>query len=167
MPITLTVEDGSGVANANSFATLAQARDFAVMRGVTLSNDDEVLKVLLIKATDWLKSKSYLGEKTYAGQSYLPWPRSGLMLDGEEFPENSVPLDIVNAAAQLCIEQANGITLDESQSGALVKKETVGPLSTEYVGSNRAATPRMPKVDALLEGWIVHGSGRGLRTVRV
>ena len=50
MAITITVEDGSNVANANSFVTIAEARSYAVERGVTLSATDDDVAVQIIKA---------------------------------------------------------------------------------------------------------------------
>ncbi len=163
----LTIETGSGVTGANSFATLAQAREFALLRGVSLTADDDTLTAYLVKANDYLKSLSYLGTKTYPGQGYLPWPRTGLVLDDEDFPEDAIPTDIVSAACQLCIEQHNGVDLSPTASGPGIKRDKTGPLETEYVHSSRATTPRMPLVDALLQGWVAQRAGIRLSTLRV
>ena len=155
----LIVENGTGVPDANSFATLEQARSFATDRGVTLPADG-TLTAYLVKATDYLKSLSYQGTKKHAGEEYLPWPRTGLTLDDEDFADTVIPRDILNAACQLCIEQFNGVELAPTATGAAVKREKVGPLETEYAGSSRPTAPRMPLVDAYLAGWVV---ARGMR----
>jgi hypothetical protein len=165
MALALLVEDGTGVAGANSFATLAQARDYAALRGVNLSAVDSVVTAFLVKATDWLKPKSYLGTKTNAGETYLPWPRSDIVVDDEDFDEDTVPTGIVEVTCQLCIEQHNGVTLSPSAKGAGIKREKIGPMDTEYATSSRATTPRMPIVEDMLNPWLA--SRGGLRTLRV
>lgn len=163
MALALTVETGAGVEGANSFATLAQARDFALLRGVVLSATDSVLTAYLVKATDWLKQKSYLGTKTNAGEAYLPWPRSGLIVDEEVFDEDTVPSAIVEATCQLCIEQQNGAILFPALVDPEVKREKIGPIDTEYVTGR--TSPRMPAVDAILAPWIVQRGGLSTRRI--
>ena len=76
MAITITIEDGSNVANANSFVTLVEARSYAEARGVALPVADDSLAVMLIKACDYLEAQAnrYQGEIANEGQS-LQWPR--------------------------------------------------------------------------------------------
>ena len=50
--MALVIEDGSRVAGANSYVTLAEARAFASARGVTLSAVDATLEPFVIKAFD-------------------------------------------------------------------------------------------------------------------
>lgn len=167
MPIALSVETGAGVAGANSFATVVQARDFATVRGVTLSADDDVVTAFLVIATDYLKTLQYQGTKYRAGESYLPWPRDGLLVDEVAYPINLVPSDIVAATCQLVIEQHNGIVLRGSASTAGIKREKVGPLETEYSSSHIGRSiARMPIVEAYLSPWLARASF-GLRTRRI
>ncbi|WBF76993.1 hypothetical protein PSV3_00292 [Septimatrevirus PSV34] len=52
MAITIVVEDGSGVTNANSYVSVADARIYASNRGVELPLDDDELAAMLIRSTD-------------------------------------------------------------------------------------------------------------------
>jgi len=164
----LIVEDGSGVIGANSLASIAQARDFASLRNVTLPGD-AALTAFLVKGTDYVKTFSYLGTKTYAGVSYLPWPRTGLTIDDEAFDGDAIPPDIVSAVCQLCIEQKNGVVLFGTSTGPAIRRDKVGPLETEYAvsnGSGNAAKASMPAVDAYLKPYLA-GGGFSLRTRRI
>lgn len=168
----LVIEDGSGVANANSYGNLADARSYAADRGVTLSTDDPTLTAQLILACDFLESFAdrYVGSPVSFTQS-LSWPRQGVMYDCDTaFPSNEIPPQLISAQYQLCIEQFNGIdlqpTTDYSQGGYVTEEKT-DVLITKYsekIGTTQA--PLMPKVMALLKT-LLNSTGGTLRTVRV
>lgn len=157
----LLVEVGTGVSGANSLATLTQARDFATLRGVTLpvtgTVGDAALTAFLVKGTDYLKTFSYLGTKTYPGQGYLPWPRTNLTIDDEALAVDAIPNDIVSALCQLCIEQQAGVVLNATSTGAGIKSEKTGPLETVYStpnGAGNASKASMPIVAAYLKPYV-------------
>lgn len=166
--MALVVEDGSGVAGANSYATLAQAHAYAADRGVTLG-DDAAITAQLINATDYLESFDYIGSPVSFTQS-LSWPRINVIFDPDNpFPSNEIPPQLVAANCQLVIEQANGIVIQPSvdhASGGFITQEKVDVLEVRY--SERIGTtsqPLMPKVATLLRTLIV--TQLALRTVRI
>lgn len=156
--MALTVEDGSGVPNANSYGTIAGARAYAVDRGIALSATDSVVSSQLIIGTDFLESFAdrYVGRPTSFTQS-LSWPRKCVNFDPDNlFPSNQIPVSLVQALYQAVIEQSNGIdlqpTVDHTQGGFIIQ-EKVDVLETRY--SERIGTtsdPLLPKVMALLSG---------------
>jgi hypothetical protein len=80
--MTLIVEDGTLVANADSFVTVAEFKTFAASRGVTASAeaDDDQVEVALRKAAQYMQQKFRLmwrGSMVEATQS-LSWPRRGV-----------------------------------------------------------------------------------------
>lgn len=170
MPITLVIEDGSGVTGANTYGDVAGARSYATDRGIVLNADDEIVKSQLIKAMDYLEGLDYLGKEVSYFQA-LSWPRSGLQFDPDTpFPSNEIPPNLIKAEYQLVVEQTNGVdiepTLNTSGGAGYVLEERVDVIDTKY--SERIGTtgePIMPKVDALLRGIILPTPA--LRTVRV
>lgn len=165
--MAIIVEDGSNVANANSFVTRAEAIAYALLRGITLAND-ATTDVLLIKAMDYLESKRtyYVGKFTYDFQ-LLSWPRSGVYIDGLAFPEDEIPQQLKNAQMQLAIYASKGIDLLPSVSDKFVVQESIGPISTTYSEKvNVGSAPIMPLVDAMLAQLIEFG-GVILQVVRV
>ena len=153
--MALVIEDGTGVEGANSYITLAEARAYALERGVTLTADDAVLEAHLILAMDYLESlrDKYQGSKTLSTNS-LQWPRYPVYIDGTLIGSNVIPQELKDAEAQLAIEQHNGIVISPSvaEKVGAVKKEKVGPLETEYFAGTGSSTgqPVMTKVDELL-----------------
>ncbi len=164
----LIIEDGSIVPDANSYATVIYARNYALERGLDLPEDDNAVAKLLILAMDYIEAKrdDYQGVKTSYTQE-LQWPRDGVYLDGVEIPTDYIPKELKKAQVQLAIESYEGFELLPSSSGHLVTEEQVGPLKTKYsekVGSN--LSPVMLAVDALLKP-LMKSYTTTMRTVRI
>lgn len=158
--MALLIEDGSGVENAASYATVSEARLYASARGITLSVVDADVEVLLTKALDYVESfrDRFKGDKLN-GTGYLQWPRLNVDLDGFAVESDEIPLELVNAQIQAAIEY---LTVDPlgTVSTAAVRREKVGPLEVEYaVASGDLAFVNMPKVDALLTPLLSVGGG--------
>jgi len=160
--MTLTVEDGSIVADANSYATLVEARAYAESRGVQLSAYDDVLEQELLRAMDYLESLRgrYHSYKTDSAQS-LQWPRSKAYIDGFMIDSDSVPKELKHAQIELAMAIEDGYDpLPVRSSDAFVVREKVGPIETTY--SEKIATsgrPVLRKVDALLAPLLKGGFG--------
>lgn len=168
--MALIVEDGSNVANANSYAELAYIKAYAQLRGITLAAD-AVIENQVALAMDYLESKrnNYQGLKTYPDQS-LQFPRNYLVIDSNEFPNNAIPKELKNALSQLVIEIENGISILPTINEAPIKRETVGPITTEYaVNPGTGLEPIIFSVEALLQPLFKNStsSGFGVKFMRV
>lgn len=166
--MALIVEDGTGVANANTYGTLVGARAYASDRGVTLSVDDAIVSSQLILAMDYLEGQDYVGRPVSFTQA-LSWPRSQVQFDPDNpFPDNEIPPQLISAEYQLVIEQFNGIELEPSvdhEEGFIIE-DKVDVLLTKF--SEKVGTTSQPiltKVDALLRSIILHIPM--LRSVRI
>jgi hypothetical protein len=151
--MALIVEDGTGVAGANSYGDVADARSYASDRGIALGTY-VVVSQQLILATDYLESLSYVGVPVLNTQS-LSWPRNQVQYDPDTpFPNNAIPIALVFAQFELVIAQAAGLVLQPSvsyASGGFVIEEKVDVISTRYsehIGTT--SQPILPKVRALL-----------------
>lgn len=153
--MALVVEDGTGVANANTYVDATDARAYALARGVVLSAVDAAVEVQLTLAMDYLEDLDYIGAQVSNTQA-LSWPRKNILIDPDTpFPSNEIPSNLIAAECQLVVEQASGINLQPSYNltggaGAILE-ERVDVLDTKYsekIGTT--AEPVMPKVIALL-----------------
>lgn len=161
--MALIIEDGSLLAGANSFVSVAEVRAYASARASILSDDDADVEVNAIKATDYIKSLShrFKGQEIEAAQA-LPFPRLYIVVNGFDIPSDSVPQNIKDACCQLAIESAAGVVLMPTTSGQITTKEKVGPLETIY--SDRSApdgTQLFAAVTALLRPFMIGGGGLG------
>lgn len=177
MAITLTVEDGSIVADANTYVNVADAKTYASYRGVDFGTDDDATAVKLIQAMDYLLqyADDWKGAVVSADQA-LAWPRQNVELDGPSgpyyFATDDIPQNLIDAQVQLAMAVQAGVELmPTGVPGVSIKKEKIGPIETEYatpkeMGATAWATLSLPVVDALLAP-LFEADSFSLRTVRV
>ena len=145
--MTIIVEDGSNVANANSYVSLTDLRSYALARGVTLSAVDATLESQVFKAMDYIESfrSRFQGVKSYQSPTYvspqlLQFPRSefkdsqlGIYIDCNRIDFDVIPTELINIECQCVMAINAGVNFANfTQSQQFVIKEKIGPLETEY-----------------------------------
>ena len=166
--MALVIEDGSGVAGANSYIDVATARAFASARGLSLPVADADVEVLLIKAMDFIESfrAEFQGLKTLA-ENPLQWPRTGATLDGYGLTDDTIPTILASAQAQLAAD-GNLQDLMPTGSGREVVMEKVDVVAVQYADSGNAnPQPVFTKAEALLKPLLKSGLFGSLRSLRV
>ena len=145
--MSLIPEDGTIVVDANTFATLQECKDFAALRGLTLPADAEV-EALLVLAADYLSAleEEFQGSRVDAAQE-LPWPRSGVIIYGEDVAEDSIPKILKQAQCQLAFDASEN-DLQATGSGRVILEEGVGPLRTKF-DTDGASNPQVNPTAAL------------------
>lgn len=162
MAITLIPEDGTVVTNANTYASLVYARDFAEQMGLTLPATDEAAKSALLQAMPYIESQPYQGQRANPLQA-LSWPRKLVSADGVDVASNVVPAAILKAQVQAAADITAGVELFASSvSGQLITKEKVGPIETEYSDeylANWNGAPEFPAIDVYLKPYLIYIGG--------
>lgn len=176
--MTLIVENGSGVANANSYASVAQADARLLVRGNADWDalDTDAKEMALILATDYMTSKYRLrwsGYRALLSQS-LDWPRfqvpivdaPGIYAPFPAFyPINTVPTEVVNATIDLALRSSQGTVLQPDLDQP-VQRETVGPITTVYFPGARMEV-LYSAIDGILAPFLVDtGSGNQIALSR-
>lgn len=145
MAATFVVEDGSIVAGANAYISLADANQYhenygnpAAWSGATDADKEAAIR----QATQFLDMEFgpfFKGTRADTEQALL-WPRTNVYaVDGFWYPHDEIPQRLKDATAYLALRVIGGDTLapDQTDPGD-IKKETykVGPIteSKEYVG---------------------------------
>lgn len=166
--MALIVEDGSGVAAANSYVSVAEARAWVGVRGLALPSGDSAVEQLLLKAMDLVESyrSQFSGAKSSASNP-LQWPRTGASLDGVELESDVIPAELKSALIQLAYE-AQSTELQPTGSGREVVREKIDVIETEYAkrGSGSIA-PQFNKALAFLQPLLRSSGAFGVRVVRV
>lgn len=139
--MSLIVETGSGIAGAESYASVAQASAYHAGRGLTAWDDVADKEAALRKATDYMLQNYRLGWKGYRvnPEQALDWPRYECYIPGYRLgrqsgdylvPSNVVPNEVRNA----CIELALKVTIEELNPDLTqqVLNSKVGSISITY-----------------------------------
>lgn len=156
--MTLVVEDGTGIAGANSYLSVAELRAFAVDRGLILPAQDSDVATLLVKATDYLELKSYIGVRASDSQG-LSWPRTETV-----YP--TIPAKLKTAQCLLSFEAQNGDLSAAVRPNPYVQTK-IDVVYIKYASTSDVASGlRFYAVDSLLDGLLSVSGGRPLVTVR-
>lgn len=131
--MALIIEDGSIVANADSYVTTAEITAYANKRGFTVPASESDLEKIAILAIDYMQSKKYIGNLVEAGQA-LAFPRREI----EDLADDVIPQAIKNAQIELAIA-AHTNDLLMSEPTATVQSESTGTTSTTYLGGLSSA----------------------------
>lgn len=158
--VTLIVEDGTIVADANSFVTEENIVAYALARGVILPFTTDAEKDAVatdgILAMDYLRVLPWKGEVVEVTQT-TPWPRKNLTTP--VWPEDQIPPAVVEAQYQLSLLAYGGTVLIPSYTGiGYIVKEKIGPIETIYsekVGVSTDGLPLFPGISMLLEPWLL------------
>lgn len=150
---TLIIEDGSIVANANSYVTVQELTDFAADRGVDTFTGDE--SELLIQAMDYLENQDYKGLKKTQDQP-LQWPRVNVVIDSFYFPSDEIPVELKYAQMQIAMSTDAGNDPNQVIERKVTKNK-VDVIEQEYA-DNAPANAIDPKVNMWLRKLVVGGS---------
>lgn len=119
--MAIIVEDGTGLSNSNSYATIAESNTFLALNvnaGAYWEDLDEDIKTqVLIMATAYLDQLVYwYGQKTVPA-SALRWPRENVKdLDGILIGENVIPQNLKRATVDLAYSLSKEDRFAESDS---------------------------------------------------
>lgn len=162
--MTLIVETGQGVADANSYIELTYADTYHSVRGNAdwAAASEAARTAALIRATEGIDAKyaeQWLGVKAKSGQS-LAWPRAKVIdttqpivtSEGESIAVDSIPKALKQATAEVALIELTTRFVQRTVSrDNLVKREKVDVIETEYFAGAPSVT-LYPHVDALLKG---------------
>ena len=162
----LTHEPGSGLPDAESYASVAAADAYHAARrtavawaALTTGAKESALR----EATDHMLQEyrgRWKGQRVSSTQS-LDWPRAWVVVEQFGLPSDAVPAEVVKACCELAAKASAG-PLKPDQGAQVLSKE-VGPLKTVYAHGARQGT-RFAAVDDLLRP-LLAGSG-SMRLVR-
>lgn len=138
MTSLLIVEDGTGVENADSYATAADtttywtARPTASLSNAWVTADDANKDSALRMATDYLDFYyDWMGYQVSGTQS-LKWPRNGVY-DALRNPYTGViPPALKRACMELAARALAGDLLADSSQEDSVVSEKIGPIETTF-----------------------------------
>jgi len=160
--MALIVEDGSNVAGAESYQTVAAATTYHSNRGnaawAALSTAE--MEEALRKGTDYMR-QAYRGMwkgLRFKSSQALDWPRANVGIEDEPYGNlvatNVVPQEVKDACALYALKASAAELAPDL--GQIVISEAVGPLSVTYSASSPQHT-RFRAIDMLLRPYLTGG----------
>lgn len=154
--MTLIVEDGTGRADADALISLAAADAYhtALGRSDWVAGEEGAREAAIRRATAYLsRGYGWAGVRTRGRLQALAWPRSNVV-DAERvgIRSDEIPIEVRDACAELARQElASPGSLDPvvTPSDGLVKREQVGPISTEYDLPSTGVEARRPALLAV------------------
>ena len=135
--MALIIEDGSIVANANSYTTDSELIAYASARGVTIPVLEADRDILQIKAVDFINSNEsdMQGIRTDSTQ-VLSFPRVGVYANDYYVESDVIPLTLKNAQLEAAIV-AYTQTLITRETTQNIQKEKVDALEVSYFANGK------------------------------
>jgi len=157
--MALTVEDGSIVAGANTYASESDLTAYAALKGVTIAGDNSEL---LFRAAVYVESLNFIGQKLTKLQK-MQWPRSGVYIDGFAIATDEIPELLINLQMEAALSVDEGFD-PMSTVTQTVKREKVDVIEVEYMDGS-SASPRLTSVYAMANKLIGRSVGGSNFTV--
>lgn len=172
--MALIVEDGSGLSNAESFISVADADTYFTNRGNAswdaISTEAEK-EVALRKATDYMEQtyrSRWVGVRVSATQA-LSWPRLDVEVDGFPVDGDVVPVEVERACAELALRAHSAALLaDVDKTTPQVIREKLDVMEVQY--SDNSSAPgyiQYSAVDRMLAPYLPEGSGRSIKSIEL
>jgi len=148
---TLIVEDGSIVANANTYIDVAFVDTYATDHGNTTwgagTADEKTASIL--NSMIYVEDKPFKGYPTTGDQS-LVWPRYDVDLYGWPVLSDEIPARLKAAQAEASMRAISGELSPDLKRGGAVKRRKVDVIETEYF-DGASATTTYQVIDQLLK----------------
>lgn len=168
--MAIVLEDGTGLANSNSYGSFAGYVAYWLEVGVVVAEAQAVIEAGLVKATRYLGLRfRWKGSRLLPETQALDWPRCGVYtLDGvyiEGLPVELVRATYEYARRSLSSELVPDPTVDASGVTVVGKREKVGPIETEvsFSGSSSSTFRPWPAADRLVRHLVYPEGGRVYR----
>jgi hypothetical protein len=163
--MAFVVEDGTGIPAATSYGDSLEADDYFPTNATWNAASADAKEDALVQATTYIDGAyRFKGVKLTAAQG-LQFPRSGAIdWSGNEIV--GIPRRLKQATFEMAVRALAGRPLQpDTERGGQIKRETVGPITTEYADGAPPGNS-YPAVDLLLREFL-HGDSGNERMVSV
>lgn len=162
--MALIIEDGSIVAESNSYVSVDDLMDYLELRGLSLSDESKATS-LIIKAMDYVESKDYLGSRASDNQA-LKFPRKGITLDGVEVDDSTIPALVKKAVCQLAYDADSQDLLSTSDGKVVIRERVEGAVDVSYDGNLSSNQAIFAQAESFLSKFYSFGSTGMLKVYR-
>jgi hypothetical protein len=168
--MALVIEDGTLVANADSWVTRADYITYAAARGITIT-DDATADVQLLKAGEFINQHedNLKGDLVDRDQS-MSFPRYNLTIDGWWWTGEEIPRQVILCQLAYALDINAGVDIynPPQNPNLATKKEKVDVIEVEYAVSENTGQKlsRTSTGDALLHALLENSGLNSISLVR-
>lgn len=165
--MALIVENGTGLSDAESYASVSDADDYFAKRGntawtaLTLAEKEHSLRKAALNYMLPVFYGRWKGQRMSATQR-MDFPRIGVIKDTHPVLSDEIPDELKWANAELAVRASQGELISDEERTVLSEK--VGSLQVTY-SEHGSKKKQYPGVVALLRPLLGH-SGKDIRLVR-
>lgn len=142
--MTLIIETGQGLPNAESYASAEDLVMYAVKFGTVIPAGVPEQEALLRRAALAMDGMTWKGRKTSSEQG-LSWPRREVLLDQEIKPNNYLPARIQYGQMALAAEiHQDDIDPVDKRKGAVTLERVEGAVTREYAKISTTSNRLLP-----------------------
>ena len=134
--MTLIVENGTVVTNADSYVSVTDYTTWAAARAIEY--DASAVEAQILRAMDYIETLRFIGQKSTKGQA-LQFPRVGVVIDGYELAYNEIPTQLKRAVYESVKAESEGA----SQLANIERRtlsEKVGEIAVQYAENSDSTT---------------------------
>jgi len=150
--MALVIETGAGLANSESYASVAELKAYAISIGASIPTAEKDCEVLLRKAMLALRrGDEYIGERFSRDQAH-DFPRVCVTVGGFTYPATTIPAMLKEAQMLFAIAANNSDLLpvvEANAKGAIIER-TVDVITTKYAPGGYNQTPRVTAAERVL-----------------
>jgi hypothetical protein len=176
--MTVTVEDGTGIEDANSYVSADDAETYCENHGLsswTSSSDDDAKEAALIRASAAIDARygaCFPGTRLKGRDQGLQWPRlAAYDISGWLIGDKEVPVEVINATIEAAVRElaTPNSLMPDLERGGQIQSIRAGSVGIIYANGAPARTTFI-LIDGILANVLngMDGSGGGLfgRAVR-
>jgi len=149
--MALIIEDGTQVANSNSFVSDAEYTTYAALKGLTVGATAQLREIDLLAGIDYLLGQegSLQGYRVSSTQAMF-FPRTDVSLYGWVIQSDSIPENIKNAQMEAAAYSTSGALLSNTES-TNTQSEKVDVLEVTYFKGGSRSNVNLQRVDIYLQ----------------
>jgi hypothetical protein len=166
----MEVEDGEGLADADSYVSLADAAEYCTSHGLTFAISPAApAEAALIRATAFIDnrySSSFPGYRKAGRSQALQWPRA-VAYDSEGWliADDEIPIEVIEATIEAAVREfaVPNSMMPDLERGGEIQSLRAGSVSITYASGAPAET-KFSIIDRIMSNILngTQGSGGGL-----
>jgi hypothetical protein len=131
--MALIVEDGTLVANANSYCNLDYIKFYCISRGLELPANDEATEEAALLAMNYIESKAeYFDGHSASKTQSLSYPRKNAIYNGYMLDVNEIPETLKKALAHATYLVTDDVDFQPIRDGSFVSEAQVSSLKAKF-----------------------------------